>query len=83
MASNELVERDGRISARDTGEREEIEAGLVLRSIGYKGVPVEGRALPDEAVPVPNEAGRVKEESEARRSRACTRSAGSSAVPRA
>ena len=35
--------RVGRGSARvDTGERETIECGLVLRSIGYKGIPLEG-----------------------------------------
>ena len=32
----------GAIRARDTGEREEIECGLVLRSIGYKGIGLEG-----------------------------------------
>jgi len=63
VARNELVESDGRIAARDTGEREEIEAGLVLRSIGYKGVPVEGVPFDERRGVIPNEAGRVTEES--------------------
>ena len=39
---NELVEEDGRIVARPTGETEVIPAGLVLRSVGYKGVALPG-----------------------------------------
>jgi ferredoxin--NADP+ reductase len=61
VARNKLVESDGRISARDTGEREEIEAGLVLRSIGYKGVPIEGMPFDEGRGLIPNEAGRVTE----------------------
>jgi ferredoxin--NADP+ reductase len=63
VARNELVESDGRISARDSGEREEIEAGLVLRSIGYKGVPVEGVPFDERRGVIPNQAGRVVEAS--------------------
>ena len=36
-----------------------IEAGLVLRSIGYRGAPVAGVPFDDESGRVPNEAGRV------------------------
>ena len=39
---NELVEEDGRIVARPTGEREVIEAGIVFRSVGYQGVELPG-----------------------------------------
>jgi ferredoxin--NADP+ reductase len=62
VGRNELVRSDdGRIVARDTGEREELECGLVLRSIGYKGVPLEG--LPFEAGRglIPNDGGRGKD----------------------
>ena len=39
IGRNELAAGDGgRISAKDTGEREELECGLVFRSIGYKGI---------------------------------------------
>src|SRR4029079_6530409 len=43
IGPNELYEAaSGGIRARDTGERTEIECGLVLRSIGYKGTGLEG-----------------------------------------
>ena len=45
VGRNELQEEDGAVRARDTGERETIECGLVLRSIGYIGKPLE-RASP-------------------------------------
>jgi ferredoxin--NADP+ reductase len=59
LARNELVEANGRISARDSGEREEIETGLVFRSIGYKGVPVDGVPFDSDRGVIPNDAGRV------------------------
>ena len=65
IGRNELKEDDsGAVRARDTGEREEIECGLVLRSIGYLGQPL------DETLPfdqkrgtISNEGGRVTDES--------------------
>ena len=43
VAVNELVsDDDGRVRAEPTGAEEVIECGLVLRSIGYRGVPVAG-----------------------------------------
>jgi ferredoxin--NADP+ reductase len=59
VARNELAERDGRVVARDSGEREEIAAGLVLRSIGYRGEPLEGVPFDEERGLIPNEAGRI------------------------
>jgi ferredoxin--NADP+ reductase len=60
LGRNELVADDsGRISARDTGEREELECGLILRSIGYKGVGLEGLPFDPGKGTIPNEAGRV------------------------
>jgi ferredoxin/flavodoxin---NADP+ reductase len=57
---NELVrDESGAIRARDTGEREEIDCGLVLRSIGYKGVGLEGLPFDSSRGVIPNEAGRV------------------------
>jgi ferredoxin/flavodoxin---NADP+ reductase len=57
---NELYrDDDGAIRARDTGEREEIECGLVLRSIGYKGTPLEGTPFDERRGVIPNEGGRV------------------------
>ena len=43
----------------DTGEREEIETGLVLRSIGYKGEGLEGLPFDERRGIIPNESGRV------------------------
>jgi ferredoxin--NADP+ reductase len=53
------AEHDGRIRAVDTGERETIEAGLLLRSVGYKGVPLENLPFDEGRGTIPNENGRV------------------------
>lgn len=50
---------DGRLRAQSTGEHEVIEAGLVFRSIGYKGVEIEGLPFDEWHGTVPNEEGRV------------------------
>ena len=60
VGRNELYrDEKGAIRARDTGEREEIECGLVLRSIGYKGIGVDGVPYDDRRGVIPNDAGRV------------------------
>jgi ferredoxin--NADP+ reductase len=57
---NELHrDESGAIRARDTGEREEIECGLVLRSIGYKGIGLDGLPFDERGGVIPNQAGRV------------------------
>jgi ferredoxin--NADP+ reductase len=62
IARNELYRDDsGAVRARDTGEREEIECGLVLRSIGYKGAGLDGLPFDPSRGVIPNEAGRVVE----------------------
>jgi ferredoxin--NADP+ reductase len=63
IGRNELVSEDGSIRAKDTGERETIECGLVLRSIGYKGVPIEGVPFDERRGLIPNDHGRVTDES--------------------
>ena len=64
IGRNELYRDDsGAIRARDTGEREEIECGLVLRSIGYKGAGLEGIPFDADRGVIPNESGRVTEPS--------------------
>ncbi|MGH2924863.1 MAG: NADP oxidoreductase, partial [Solirubrobacterales bacterium] len=45
----------------DTGERETIECGLVLRSIGYAGIGLEGVPFDPRRGVIPNRAGRVTE----------------------
>src|SRR4029077_1091582 len=42
IVRNELALDGGRLVARPTGETEVIPAGLVLRSVGYKGVALPG-----------------------------------------
>lgn len=59
IGRNELAEEDGHLRARDSGEREEIECGLVLRSVGYRGVPIEGVPFDDRSGLILNEGGRV------------------------
>jgi len=60
VAVNELHrDENGAIRARDTGEREVIECGLVLRSIGYKGVSLGGTPFDERRGVIPNDAGRV------------------------
>jgi ferredoxin/flavodoxin---NADP+ reductase len=62
VGRNELYRDDsGAIRPRDTGERETIECGLVLRSIGYKGVPVDGAPFDEKRGVIPNDGGRVKD----------------------
>jgi ferredoxin--NADP+ reductase len=59
IGRNELVEENGRLVAKDTGEREELECGLVLRSVGYTGVPIEGVPFDEKRGLILNEGGRV------------------------
>jgi ferredoxin--NADP+ reductase len=60
VVHNELVEEDGRIVARPTGQTEVIPAGLVLRSVGYKGVPLPGVPFDEQSGTIPNDRGRVE-----------------------
>jgi ferredoxin--NADP+ reductase len=57
---NRLVHSaDGRVSAEPTGEEEVIECGLVLRSIGYRGVPLAGIPFEERRGLIRNVDGRV------------------------
>ncbi len=60
LACNDLVADDaGRLLARDSGAREVIDAGLVVRAVGYVGVPVEGLPFDPVAGHIPHDEGRV------------------------
>jgi ferredoxin/flavodoxin---NADP+ reductase len=60
VGRNEIYrDETGALRPRDTGEREVIEAGLVLRSIGYKGIGTEGVPFDQRRGVIPNEGGRV------------------------
>src|SRR2546423_6559018 len=63
IGRNQLQRDDsGRIRAVDTGERETVDCGLVLRSIGYKGIPIDGVPFDERAGTISNEGGRVHED---------------------
>jgi ferredoxin/flavodoxin---NADP+ reductase len=60
VAKNELKrDESGRLRAVDTGERETIDCGLVLRSIGYKGIPIDGIPFDEGRGLIHNDGGRV------------------------
>ncbi|MFC4125927.1 FAD-dependent oxidoreductase [Nocardia rhizosphaerae] len=59
FAHNELTQENGQLVATATGRTETMETGLVLRSIGYRGVPVPGLPFDDRRGTVPSEHGRV------------------------
>jgi ferredoxin--NADP+ reductase len=60
LVRNVLVD-DGKggLAAKATGEFEELEVGLVFRSVGYRGVPLPGVPFYDKWGVIPNEQGRV------------------------
>jgi ferredoxin--NADP+ reductase len=59
IVRNELVEEEGRVVARPTDETEIIPTGLVLRSVGYKGVALPGVPFDERSGTIPNDRGRV------------------------
>ena len=59
LGRNALVEEDGRVVAKDTGEREELPAQLVVRAVGYRGVPTPGLPFDDRSATIPHTAGRI------------------------
>jgi len=60
VARNELHrDESGAIRPRDTGERETIDCGIVFRSIGYKGIGLDGVPFDERRGVIPNEGGRV------------------------
>jgi len=60
LGRNELVsDADGRVTAKDTGEREEVAAQLVVRAVGYRGLPTPGLPFDERAGTIPHVDGRV------------------------
>jgi ferredoxin/flavodoxin---NADP+ reductase len=60
LGRNELVSDDsGRMVAKDTGAREELPVQLVVRSVGYRGMPIPGLPFDENGGTIPNTAGRV------------------------
>jgi ferredoxin--NADP+ reductase len=61
LGRNELVSDDnGRVVAKDTGAREELPVQLVVRSVGYRGVPTPGLPFDDSNGTIPHTDGRIE-----------------------
>jgi ferredoxin/flavodoxin---NADP+ reductase len=60
LGRNELVDDGGRLVAKDTGAREELPARLVVRAVGYRGVPTPGLPFDDKAGTIPHSDGRIE-----------------------
>lgn len=59
LGHNELVNDGGRLVAKDTGAREELPAQLVVRAVGYRGVPTPGLPFDERSGTIPHTAGRI------------------------
>jgi len=60
LGRNELVSDDnGRIVAKDTGARDELPVQLVVRAVGYRGVPTPGLPYDEKTGTIPHTGGRV------------------------
>jgi len=60
LGRNELVaDESGRVVAKDTGERETLPTQLVVRAVGYRGVPIPGLPFDDGAGTIPHAEGRI------------------------
>ncbi|QNG20527.1 FAD-dependent oxidoreductase [Rhodococcus triatomae] len=60
FARNEfVVGDDGAVRVKATESTEKVDAGLVLTSIGYRGVPIDGVPFDDAVGVIPNTDGRV------------------------
>jgi ferredoxin--NADP+ reductase len=63
VVRNRLVpDEHGEPRALATAERETIRCGLVLRSVGYRGVSIDGLPFDEKRAVIPNDAGRVLDE---------------------
>src|SRR3954468_8937097 len=61
IVHNELVESDdGSLRARPTDIAEELDCGLVFRSIGYQGTRIDGVPFDERSCTIPNERGRIE-----------------------
>ena len=59
LGRNELVDDGGRLVAKDTGAREELPAQLVVRAVGYRGVPTPGLPFDERSGTIPHTDGRI------------------------
>lgn len=60
IEKNRLVStEDGYLNAEGTGEFEDLDVGMVLRSVGYRGVPLPSVPYDERKGTIPNDHGRV------------------------
>jgi ferredoxin--NADP+ reductase len=62
ICRNELRDEDGGLRACSTDTIEELECGIVFRSIGYRGIPLEGLPFDERRCTIPHDGGRVTDE---------------------
>lgn len=60
LGENELIDSGARIEAEHARDVGMLPAGLILRSVGYRGSPVPGVRFDDDRAVIPNTAGRVE-----------------------
>jgi ferredoxin--NADP+ reductase len=59
LEKNALSGDAGRQKAKGTGQKEELACGIFFRSVGYRGLPVEGVPFQEQEGVIPNQGGRV------------------------
>jgi ferredoxin--NADP+ reductase len=59
VVRNELFLDGGRVKCRPIGREEVLDAGLVFRSVGYRGIPLPGVPFREDWALIPNDKGRV------------------------
>lgn len=59
LETNQLEAQGDYLAAVGTGEMETLDAGLVLRSVGYRGVPLPDVPFDTRRAVIPNDSGRV------------------------
>ena len=61
LGHNELVaDESGRVVAKDTGAREVLPAQLVVRAVGYQGIPTPGLPFDERTCTIPHTDGRIE-----------------------
>ncbi len=63
LVRNALVDEGGRLGCRATAHTEELPIDLVFRSVGYRGVPIDGLPFHERWGLIPNDLGRVTDPS--------------------
>ncbi|MGH2764121.1 MAG: FAD-dependent oxidoreductase [Thermoleophilaceae bacterium] len=59
ICRNALRDEDGALRACSTETVEELDCGIVFRSIGYRGIPVHGLPFDERSGTIPHEGGRI------------------------